>query len=840
MADVRAEIEERFAPKLLSKDSRASYQSKFASSQPYKHAVVDALISDELLRKAREEIVEELRFAEKETDIYKVNQTGDLANLDGLPETEAERLKYLLKVRDAIYSPEFRQWLQDVTGCGPLSAKKKDMSINDYRQGCHLLNHDDVIATRRVSYILYLPDPAQPWQPQWGGALELYPVKPSEGEGHARQPENIPSVVIPPKWNQYTFFTVQPGHSFHSVEEVAHPTASRLSISGWFHRPQPDEEGFDPADEEREEKERKDHASAEGLSSKKFAASYTSYPEDAEPPLPGSQMTQADVNFLRPFLNPAYLSPKTQGQLFEQFGDESHILLSDVFNSKVAAALEKGLKSMDDKDGFRWWKKGKGEEGIVIPAQETGVDSDWSIVGPPHRQRFLSLRASKPADAALASNPSIPATLPLDSPAELLDIIRTSVLPSSAFRHFLANITQLVPISHRPFEARRFRPGLDYSLARADEEAVLDVCFGLTPDVGRIALDAAGGTGGPKGLAGKGSKAKKSAKAGPSQLTKKQAKEIAGKWESGEIGGWSCYMAPDEEDVDATGEVYRQAGGSKSKAQAETEAAAAIIAEDEGKVVTTNGEGSSKPSLQRKNVKEFDQQYVVLGISAPQSSSAPSDKELHDAISQALLTLHGNVGGSFHFDVLSIKPSTSDSTSSEKQEWEALLRVASEHLQALLSALAASLTISSTVSYRTSVLQSGPSYSISNGGSSGSKWLNELSEPSGKGMDEDEEEVVNGDVAEEADGAAEKDEDAEEDEEMEDEDFEDEEDEDFDGVLLNLTPSFNTLSVALRDEGVLHFVKYLSAAAGGSRWDIIGEWAVGAVEADEDDAEMAS
>jgi hypothetical protein len=50
------------------------------------------------------------------------------------------------------------------------------MSVNSYKKTCHLLNHDDVIGSRRVSYILYMPLPTdQPWQPEWGGALELYP-----------------------------------------------------------------------------------------------------------------------------------------------------------------------------------------------------------------------------------------------------------------------------------------------------------------------------------------------------------------------------------------------------------------------------------------------------------------------------------------------------------------------------------------------------------------------------------------------------------------------------------------------------------------------------------------
>ena len=42
--------------------------------------------------------------------------------------------------------------------------------------GCHLLCHDDVIGTRRVSYIIYLTDPDDEWEERDGGALELYPI----------------------------------------------------------------------------------------------------------------------------------------------------------------------------------------------------------------------------------------------------------------------------------------------------------------------------------------------------------------------------------------------------------------------------------------------------------------------------------------------------------------------------------------------------------------------------------------------------------------------------------------------------------------------------------------
>jgi Rps23 Pro-64 3,4-dihydroxylase Tpa1-like proline 4-hydroxylase len=158
-------------------------------------------------------------------------------------------LPNLLKLRDALYSAEFRKFLQTVTGCGPLSGKKQDMSVNSYTKGCHLLNHDDVIGTRRVSYILYMPLPHYAmWQKEWGGALELYPTKP--GPNGEPEPESVPSKVIPPSWNQFIFFEVQPGQSFHSVEEVVvgggEDGRERLSISGWFHAAQEGEDGYLP------------------------------------------------------------------------------------------------------------------------------------------------------------------------------------------------------------------------------------------------------------------------------------------------------------------------------------------------------------------------------------------------------------------------------------------------------------------------------------------------------------------------------------------------------------------------------------------------------------------
>ena len=57
------------------------------------------------------------------------------------------------------------------------------------------------------------------------------------------------------------------------------------------------------------------------------------------------------------------------------------------------------------------------------------------------------------------------------------------------------------------------------------------------------------------------------------------------------------------------------------------------------------------------------------------------------------------------------------------------------------------------------------------------------------------------------------------------------------GPLLTVQPGFNRLLLVLRDERVMHFVKYLSASAPGCRWDVYGQWEVGMVQENETDTE---
>jgi prolyl 3-hydroxylase /prolyl 3,4-dihydroxylase len=56
-----------------------------------------------------------------------------------------------------------------------------------------------------------------------------------------------------------------------------------------------------------------------------------------------------------------------------------------------------------------------------------------------------------------------------------------------------------------------------------------------------------------------------------------------------------------------------------------------------------------------------------------------------------------------------------------------------------------------------------------------------------------------------------------------------------DGMLLTVQPGYNRLLLVLRDEGVMRFVKYVSAAAESSRWDVCGEYEIGMVQEDGDE-----
>ena len=549
----RAAVRSAFTADLFDDSTVASYRSNYSKSGPYPHAVVPKLIEDSLLRSVRSEISEHVHFTLKETDIYRIHQSGDLANLSGLDSDSLKRLPSLVRLRDALYSPEFRSWVSNVTGAGQLSGEKTDMAVNVYTPGSYLLCHDDVIGSRRVSYILYLTDPDKPWRPEWGGGLRLYPTetrKNNNGED-VRVPLADHSLNIPPSFGQLSFFTVLPGESYHDVEEVYHKNSQnasnaddggriRMAISGWFHIPQVGEDGYEEGLEQAQ-------AQKSSLTQLKSAANefdepqakYKHYDEarvvmnssaTASEIDPGDKadtddhiLTEQDLTFLLQYISPSFLTPDMIEQFSESFTDTSVLQLERLFGEKFANELKDYIETSDQ------------------------TESSWPVARPPHKHRFAYLQASE----ALHSDRSPIAR------------ILTDLIHSHAFKKWLALVTgvKTEAMLRQDVLARRFRRGKDYALASpyTGDEPQLEFTISITPSSGWQNDDSTEEEDSMKPLGTNGTANGHTNGHHSSEHTEVQVTTSA----QPEFGGEEVYMAGEDED-DAPGDVYDPSSSAKA------------------------------------------------------------------------------------------------------------------------------------------------------------------------------------------------------------------------------------------------------------------------------------
>jgi Rps23 Pro-64 3,4-dihydroxylase Tpa1-like proline 4-hydroxylase len=520
-----------------------TYSSEYAESEPYKHGVISSLINDDLLRSVRNEIRENVHFTPKETDIYKIHQSGDLANLDGLEDAALEKLPSLLRLRDALYSEPFRKYVAGITGSGDLSGRKTDMAINVYTPGCHLLCHDDVIGSRRVSYILYLTDPDTPWKAEWGGALRLYPTKTFEDETGEKTKTPSPdfSKVIPPAWNQLAFFAVQPGESFHDVEEVYHaPTKEelekdggriRMAISGWYHIPQVGEEGYVEGAEEKWGRNSSLMQLQGNPDRYDFPQQQQVIVEVPSEPNEEKSLEEADLDFLLKYMAPTYLTPDTLEQISERFLELSSVTLDGLLSKKYSSKIKAYIEEQEALDAPE------------ISTEDVEKSSSWKVAKPPHKHRFLYQQPSSEAPSTSASE--------MNPIQELLDVF----LPSPQFRRWL-EIAAHCDIENYDLLARRFRKGSDYALATShDGEPRLEISLGLTPTTGWGAeeeddeedVEGEDGTEKPDGAEKKKEQKPKGGAAGDEENADDQD----------DVGGHEVYMAGDDDSPNDDAAIYK-------------------------------------------------------------------------------------------------------------------------------------------------------------------------------------------------------------------------------------------------------------------------------------------
>lgn len=360
------------------------------------------------------------------------------------------------------------------------------MAINVYTPGCHLLCHDDVIGSRRVSYILYLTDPDQPWQEEWGGALRLYPTVSYAGKDgqSVKVPSPDPSVSIPPAFNQLSFFAVQPGESFHDVEEVyAKRTGTdeagddirvRMAISGWYHIPQVGEEGY-VAGLEESLAEKSSLTQLQGAGDQfdqpqekicKYDRGLRLHPgadlqNDSSLALSKDELSlsEADLEFLLRFIAPTYLTPDTLDSVSELFTDQCSLCLENFLSHNFAEALKASIILEESRTP-------------LLSTQSVEAERVWKVACPPHKHRFLFQQSSEVASSKSSAL----------SPIE--DLLET-LIPSEAFRKWLQLATGLTVTSYNAL-TRRFRRGNDYALATgySEDEPRLEIILGITPTSG--------------------------------------------------------------------------------------------------------------------------------------------------------------------------------------------------------------------------------------------------------------------------------------------------------------------------------------------------------------------
>ena len=484
----------------------SALRAQFAASQPYLHIQLHDVFGDAALRAVRAEL-SSLHRTFKETDLFKVWQTGDLGNLDAADATHAAALPATIALRDALYTPAFRAFVRRVTGCAPLTGQT-DCSCNVYARGGHLLCHDDVIGTRCVSYILYLSRPGRQWEPSLGGALELYACN-ADGE-----PQPAPSACVPPEFGSMVLFAVQPGRSFHAVQEQlgAQP---RLAISGWFHARAP------PAGAETAATLAQLERRSGGCDDPWASRAWPSAAGGAAPAL-----SEADVRKLAPHVNRAYLTAAAAAAVRAQLAAEGAAQLADFRAPRLAAPLLRAAAAADASDHAAAGGGGGG------PDYSTGLHRrGWRVVGPPQFQRFLAhgTRTDDDGDGGDGEDGDGGDGDGGDDGAAgtvgaRLEKVR-ALMRAPAFARLIGALSGLAPRRCRSV-VRRFRRGLDYTLAHVGTLAdapVVDATLAFVPPP-------------PKSGARGGAAAARA-------------------WDSGDVGGFECFVR--KEGDGAAAEVYR-------------------------------------------------------------------------------------------------------------------------------------------------------------------------------------------------------------------------------------------------------------------------------------------
>lgn len=507
-------------------DREAEIRESYKNSKPYPHAQIHDLFRPDFLTSVKDEIKSQTKVNFKESDLFRVYQSIDMANLT--PDSElAQQLPHVMRLRDVLYSQEWRSFIERLAGLPPSTLTNHiDCACNCHAPGCHLLCHDDVIGTRKISYIIYLTEPD--WKEEEGGSLELYDAKDDNGEG-SLEPSALPTARAWPIFNSMAFFVVQPGQSYHAVQEVI-GDRPRLSLQGWYHASEPPE-NIELATLQQLKKIRSDD---DGKSSK-LAVLFEKNGSDVD-------FSDSDKTYLSKYLKPEYLNDKALDEIQQKFINDSSVQLRNFLQEKWVPKMEPQKKCVYDESYYK-----------------SGISAEWQLRGPAHKQRFLEYHAnSKSTDDCQMIG-------------SLLHHVKTHVFESEAFARYLRRLTSLDrPTGVRCGQIRRFRPGLDYTVAHYGllvDQSVLDatMCFVYDENDENIV------------------------------------------WESGDCGGFECYIEADEEDADkGAADEYNEDDDTDLLSVSASNNTLSLVYRDPGTMRFVKYVGSSAPSSRYDICMEYE------------------------------------------------------------------------------------------------------------------------------------------------------------------------------------------------------------------------------------------
>jgi len=478
----------------------------------------------------------------------------------------------LMKLKNAIYSTEYRNFIEKIAGleAGSLT-DEVDCAANCHTRGCHLLCHDDVIGTRKVSYIIYLTDAEPEWKDTDGGRLELYDAI---AEDDRFVPGALPVKTVLPVFNSMAYFVVEPGVSFHSVQEVF-CDRPRLSIQGWYHTKEAPSQ-IENATLQRlkstgngENTEGAFHPMISETAS--TAAAATTKTEEENETESEPTISSNDSKFLGEYINKAYLTEESLKEIRMRFEDESSVQLRHFLNDEWSSKVKAAFTRQDKRDVL----------GNNNPSLDyhVGIDKKWKAVGPAHKQRFLQYEeGSGSADLSTKVSPDNVIDV-----GEYLDHLKQNLFQSAEFGRWIGWLSSLgFPLGYRG-RIRRFRPGLDYTVAHygiLTTNSVLDttLCF-CGGDGNQCSFD-------------------------------EETDELIGTdddamWESGDVGGFECYIAADDDDQGAEAE-YDEDDDTQLLSVSASFNTLSLVYRDPGTMKFVKYVGSGAPSSRWDIALEYD------------------------------------------------------------------------------------------------------------------------------------------------------------------------------------------------------------------------------------------